>query len=208
MITGAIPAIVLAAGKSTRMGRPKATLPLGDGETFLSHIVRTCREAEINDVIVVVGHEADAVRASVATRGVTVRFVENPDYESGQFSSLVAGLRAVDRPGVSAVLVTLVDVPLVTADTVRTVVERYIRTRAPIVRPTRGNEHGHPVLIDRSVFDELRHADPAAGAKPIVRAHASPVGDIAIEDAGAFLDIDTLAEYQRVIERSGGKRYC
>jgi molybdenum cofactor cytidylyltransferase len=194
-----IPAIVLAAGKSTRMGHPKGALPLGNGDTFLSRIVRTFHDAQIEEVIVVVGHEADTIRASLASTGIVARFVDNPEYESGQFSSLVTGLDAVDRPDVSAALVTLVDVPLVTAATVRAVVDQYLHTRAPIVRPTRGNQHGHPVLIDRSVFDQLRGADRSRGAKPIVRAHASAAGDIAIEDDGAFLDIDTAADYQRVM---------
>jgi len=130
---------------------------------------------------------------------VTARFVENPEYESGQFSSFVKGINVVDRPGVSAALVTLVDVPLVTAATVRTVVERYRECQAPIVRPTRGTEHGHPVLIDRSLFGELRRADPSTGAKQVVRAHASAAGDIPIDDDGAFLDIDTDADYQRLV---------
>jgi molybdenum cofactor cytidylyltransferase len=198
------PAIVLAAGKSTRMGRPKAALLLGDGDTFLSRIVRTFRDAGIDEVIVVVGHEAEAIATSLASTGVTARFVENPEYESGQFSSFVKGINVVDRPGVSAALVTLVDVPLVTAATIRAVVEQYRQTRAPIVRPTRGTEHGHPVLIDRALFGELRRADPSSGAKQVVRAHASAAGDIPIDDDGAFLDIDTDAEYQRVVRREDG----
>jgi CTP:molybdopterin cytidylyltransferase MocA len=109
------------------------------------------------------------------------------------------GLDAVDSPGLSGTLVTLVDVPLVTADTVRAVVDRYLETHAPIVRPTRGTEHGHPVLIDRCLFDALRGADPRVGAKAIVRAHASPEGDVNVSDEGAFLDIDTMEEYLRVI---------
>ena len=86
--------------------------------------------------------------------------------------------------------------------TVRAVVERYLATRAPIVRPVRGDDHGHPVLIDRSLFDLLRHADPRVGAKDVVRAHASPLGDVEVDDDGAFIDIDTPVEYDklRVIE--------
>ena len=193
-----IPAIVLAAGLSTRMGRLKATLPLGSG-TFLSRIIETLRSAGVDDVVVVVGHRADDVMASVARMDIAARFAMNPDYESGQFSSLVAGLDAVDAPGVSATLVTLVDVPLVTVATVRAVVDQYHRTHAPIVRPTRGTEHGHPVLIDRRVFGALRRADPSGGVKPVVRAYASPAGDFPVDDEGAFRDIDTVDEYQRAL---------
>ena len=200
-----IPAIVLAAGRSSRMGRAKATLPAGDGHTFLTRIVRTLLDAGVDDVIVVVGHDADLIAGSFSESGLPARFVVNHDYDRGQLSSLVAGLNAIDRPGVAAALLTLVDVPLVSESTVRVVIDSYRRTHAPIVRPTSGDRHGHPLLIDRSLFDALRAADPSAGAKPIVRTHASAAGDIAIEDEGAFLDVDTEEEYRKIIaSRFGG----
>jgi molybdenum cofactor cytidylyltransferase len=193
-----VSAIVLAAGKSTRMGRPKAMLPLA-AETFLSRIVRTFHDAGVTDVLIVVGHRAEEITASLSEAAISARCIVNSDYESGQFSSLLTGLDAVDTTGLSAALVTLVDVPLVTPDTVRAIVGRYHDTHAPIVRPTRGSEHGHPVLIDRSLFDALRRADPQVGAKAIVRAHASPEGDVIVNDDGAFLDIDTMEDYRRLI---------
>jgi molybdenum cofactor cytidylyltransferase len=196
-----IPVIVLAAGKSTRMGRAKANLPLADGRSFLSRIVETFAAANVDDVIVVVGHDADDIVSEFAKSGLAARFVENREYERGQLSSIVAGLAAVDRPGVQATLVTLVDVPLVTAATVRIVIDCYTRTHAPVVRPTRGAVHGHPLLLDRSLFDPIRRADPAVGMKPIVRAHATPAGDVPIDDDGAYLDIDTPEEYAAALQR-------
>ena len=193
-----IPALVLAAGKSTRMGRPKAMLPLAGGDTFLTRIVRTFLEADIDDVVVVVGADAAVIVDEFAASGLAARFVENTEFEQGQLSSLLAGLRVVDRSGLAATLVMLVDVPFVAASTVRAVVERYRRTRAPVVRPVRGAQHGHPVLIDRSLFDAIRAADPNDGAKGIVRAHASPAGDVEVDDEGAFTDIDTPEDYERV----------
>ena len=195
-----IPVIVLAAGKSTRMGRPKATLPLNGADTFLTRIIRTFQEAQVDDVVVVLGHEAEAILQSVEPSGLSPRFVVNDQYESGQLSSVLAGLRAIDRPGVTAMLMTLVDVPLVSAATVRAVLERYRTTRAPVVRPVRGALHGHPVLIDRTLFNEIRAADPRRGAKPIIRAHVSAAGDVEVEDEGAFSDIDTPEDYKRVVE--------
>jgi CTP:molybdopterin cytidylyltransferase MocA len=186
--------VVLAAGKSTRMGRTKALLPLG-GETFVSRILRTFRSAGVEEVVVVVGHDAERVSDVLGRMDAAPRVIVNPDYESGQLSSILAGLRAVDRPGVHAMLLTLVDVPLVAADTVRAVLSRYRTSSAPVVRPVNGNRHGHPVLLDRRLFGLLRGADPAAGAKPIVRAHASALGDVEVSDEGAFTDIDTPEEY-------------
>ena len=197
-----IPAIVLAAGRSTRMGRPKALLPLGGNETFLSRIVRTLHDADVDDVVVVVGHEFEPVIADFGQRDAAARFVINHEYDSGQLSSVLAGLRVIDRPGVAAALLTLVDVPLVKSSTIRAVVNHYRRTRAPIVRPVRAGRHGHPVLIDRTLFEDLRAADPQRGAKAVVRAHASAAGDLDIQDdEGAFRDIDTPAEYEALLAK-------
>jgi CTP:molybdopterin cytidylyltransferase MocA len=198
MIALVVPAIVLAAGRSSRMGRLKPNLPIGGG-TFLTRIVETLLEAGSDDVVVVLGHEMEAVLQAFARSGLPARFVENPSYASGQFSSLLAGLQVVDRPGVVASLVTLVDVPFVSAATVRAVLDRYHQTHARIVRPTRGAQHGHPLLVDRSMFELLRRADPAEGAKPVVRAYATPEGDLEVEDEGAFGDIDTQEQYERAI---------
>jgi molybdenum cofactor cytidylyltransferase len=188
------------------MGRAKAILPLDGDDTFLSRIVRTFLAAGVDDVVVVVGHDAEAIMNSFTNCGLRARFVVNADYDRGQLSSLLAGLTVVDRPGITAALVTLVDVPLVSAGTVRAVLESYRRTHAPIVRPTSGARHGHPLLIDRSLFNALRAADPGVGAKPVIRAYASPAGDIDIADEGAFTDIDTDEEYQRTITNVGRGR--
>src|SRR2546430_235141 len=87
-----IPVIVLAAGRSSRMGHPKALLPLGAGETFLTRIARTFLDAGVADVVIVVGHDADAIAKSFAESGLPARFVLNPNYDRGQLTSLVAWL--------------------------------------------------------------------------------------------------------------------
>jgi molybdenum cofactor cytidylyltransferase len=194
-----IPGVVLAAGRSSRMGRAKASMPLDDRDTFLTRIVRTFVDAGVADIVIVVGHDREAIKSSFDGSGLRARFVDNANYDRGQLSSLQAGLLAIDRPGVTAALVTLVDVPLFSAATVRVVLECYRETGAPIVRPTSGARHGHPLLVDRSVFAEFYRADDASGAKPIVRRHASPAGDIPVDDEGAFIDIDTAEEYRRIV---------
>ncbi|PWT83560.1 MAG: hypothetical protein C5B57_06635 [Blastocatellia bacterium] len=197
---GVISAIILAAGKSTRMGRPKANLRLGPNDTFLSRIVHTFHTVSVDDVLVVVGHDAALIVDTFSRTDARARFVTNAKYEDGQLSSFICGLNAIDRPDVEATLMTLVDVPLVTPRTVRAVIERWRETRAPIVRPVSGSEHGHPILIARSLFDAIRHSDPASGAKGVVRAHASAVGDVEVDDRGAFVDFDTDADYQELTE--------
>jgi len=197
-----ISAIVLAAGLSTRMnGAPKALLRIDDRDTFVTRIVRTFNEAGIDDVVVVVGHEGPRVAAVVGQSDLSVRTVVNPLYAAGQFSSLLAGLDAVERADLEAVLLALVDAPLFSASTVRALVRRFADTHAPVVRAVRGDQHGHPVLIAQSLFDAVRRSNPGQGAKPVVRGHASEEGDVRVDDGGAFIDIDTPDDYARLLER-------
>jgi len=198
-----IPALVLAAGKSSRMGRTKALLSVGSsGETFLHRIIRVLREGGADAVVVVIGGDAAAVRASLPRDDVQISAVENPRYEEGQLSSLLIGLAAVEQrhENVEAVMMTLVDLPLISAATVRAVRETFLANPgAPLVRPRRGGRHGHPVIFNRSIFGELRRADPSTGAKPVVHAHAAEEVNVDVDDEGAFIDIDTPQDYDRFI---------
>jgi molybdenum cofactor cytidylyltransferase len=191
-----LPAIILAAGASSRMGRTKALLPLGGG-WFLQRIDATFRSAGVECVLAVAGHDWQAIDAAVAAAGLSLRLVRNPDPSRGQLSSLLAGLDALP-PGVPGVLVTPVDLPLFTPDTVRRVVAAWERSRAPIVRPSRGSRHGHPAVFAASLFDELRAADLSVGARAVVRAHAKEILDVPVDDPGAFDDIDTPDDYERL----------
>jgi molybdenum cofactor cytidylyltransferase len=219
-----IRAIVLAAGASSRMGQPKAALPLGQtGETLIARVIRTLLSGGAPEVVVVAGAHVDAVRnampafaeASVfapATAGkpgiARVRMIEHAGWQQGQLSSLLAGLTAIDDPLLEGALVTLVDVPLVKPSTVAAVIAEWRRTRAPIVRPAQGasgasgasgvsgaERHGHPVMFDVSVFQDLREADPSVGAKAVFAKHRLRIVNVEVNDPGAFEDIDTAAEY-------------
>lgn len=200
--------VILAAGASSRMGSPKAALPLSHrSDTFLARLLRTYVVAGVPEIIVVTGSNAEVVRAAAGPTDPRVRFVHNDAWPTGQLSSLVTAVDAAAyAPDASnrlleAVMVTLVDVPLVSADTCRRVLAAWRATRAPIVRPARGDVHGHPVIFDRALFDELRAADRETGAKAVVRAHAGAIVNVPIDDDGAFVDIDTVAEYEAALAR-------
>ena len=181
------------------MGRPKALLPIGSaGETFFDRVTRTLLAAGIEDIVVVVGADADAIRAGART-AAGVRIIDNPDHARGQITSLLAGLRACDTSRASAVLVTLIDVPLVSPATVRSLINAHQASHAPVVRPISKGRHGHPVIFGRALFDELERADPSQGAKPVVRAHKAEMVEVPIDDEGAFTDIDTREDYERFI---------
>ncbi len=197
MISG----IVLAAGASTRMGRAKAALPLGTtGETVVSRVVKTLLEGGVPSVVVVAGAHIDAVHAAMPRHETRARVIEHLGWQQGQLSSLLAGLAAIDTPLLEGALVTLVDVPLVKSSTVAAVIEAWRRTRAPIVRPVTGERHGHPVIFDRLIFEDLRKADPAIGAKAVFSAYKDRIVYVEVQDPGAFEDIDTPEEYKKLAE--------
>jgi molybdenum cofactor cytidylyltransferase len=197
-------AIILAAGDSTRMGRPKALLPDPEGRPFVARLVRTFAAAGIRDVIVVTGslHAAIADALAGDHASVAPTLVNNPQPARGQVSSLWMGLDAAAQLGVEGLLMTLVDIPLVQASTIQKVVDAWRRSRAPIVRPAVGDRHGHPVLFDRTVFDALRHAPITEGARAVVHANADRIVNVQVEDEGCLLDVDTPADYESVIRKT------
>src|SRR5258708_27825471 len=184
----------MAAGASSRMGRPKALRRVGD-RSFVRHILETLQRGGIHEAVVVINREGDAIREEVESAGFG-RIVVNPRAHEGQLSSLIAGLDAIDRDGVDAALVTLVDVPLIQASTIRQLLARAAASPAPILRAVRRGRHGHPVIFKRQLFDALRHADPALGAKTVVR--ASPVEDVEVDAPAVAEDVDTPDDYARI----------
>ena len=182
------------------MGQAKAAMPFGQtGETVLSRVVSTLASGGVPDIVVVAGAHIDAVRQAMPRNERRARVIEHPGWHQGQLSSLLAGLNAIDTPLLEAVMVTPVDVPLVTPATVAALIGEWRRTRAPIVRPAAGERHGHPVIFDRSVFDELRAADPNVGAKAVFATYRDRIVNVEVKDSGAFEDIDTPEDYERLL---------
>ena len=180
------------------MGRDKARLPIPGGGWFLSRLARTFLSAGCAEVVAVVGPLGDEVHSAAARERLPLRFVVNPDPSRGQLSSLQEALAVLAGRAPLGLLVSPVDQPLVTADTVRRVMEEWWRSAAPIVRPLWQDRHGHPVLFDARVLDELRVADVSVGARAVVHRHAADAHDVEVDDPGAFEDIDTPEDYRRV----------
>lgn len=189
--------IVLAAGRSARMGRPKALLPCGPGgETFAARIVGALRAGGVDRVLVVGRPDDEALRAHVGR--LEARYVINPDPERGQLSSLVAGLDEAEARGATSVIATPVDMPQVRPATVAALLAAWRRSPALILRPAHAGAHGHPVIFRREVFADLRAADPRAGAKVVLRRHADRVLDLDVDDPGVLRDVDAPDDYARM----------
>jgi molybdenum cofactor cytidylyltransferase len=190
-----IAGLILAAGESSRMGAPKAALTYR-GRTFLEAIVQTLREGGLERIVVVLGHQAEDIQRQIKIEPAQV--VINPDYRSGQTSSLQAGLRALMADDLEAVLLCLVDHPAVCAETVRKIVATFRQCSAPVVIPTYRGRRGHPVLIGRQVFDELLRLASDAGADSVVRRYRSATQFVEVEDEGVIIDVDDPESYRRL----------
>jgi molybdenum cofactor cytidylyltransferase len=196
-----IVAIILSAGESSRMGRPKALLPI-DGLRFIEKIVATLKATRVGKIMVVLGHNAAEMQRQISD--LPVDWVINPDYKSGQLSSLTAAIRhiesAIDAKEIDGILVHLVDHPYISAELVNLMIDRFYQTKKLIVVPRYGERRGHPVIFSRSIFPELLAAPPEEGAKTVVRAHRSETLELVTDDKGVTIDIDTPEEYRKHVE--------
>lgn len=187
--------IVLAAGGSARMGRPKQLLPIG-----VRTLVRLAAEAAVNcdagPVVVVTGAGHAEVERELAT--LPVRLILNSSWERGMGTSIRAGVEAILRttPDVNGVLITLCDQPQVSDETLRRVIAAHREAGAGLCAAAFDDSVGPPVLMSRQYFAELLALPDADGAKRVLLAHPDDVCRVPCPEAG--LDIDTPADYRRL----------
>ena len=184
---------MLAAGAATRFGAPKQLADL-DGVPLLEHALRTMTAAPVGRVVVVLGSGADEVAAGVDLHGADP--VVCGRWEEGQSASLACGL--AELAGCEAVVVTLGDQPRVSPDAIRRVISS--RNDAAAVRATYNGNPGHPVLLERSLFEQLRNVSGDWGARNLLL--SVQVLDVPCDDLGGGEDVDTPAELDAL--RAGG----
>ena len=188
-----ISAVVLAAGRSTRMGRNKLILPL-DGKPVLQRVLDALRDSKVDEIVVVLGAGADEVRSKVALEGTKV--VTNGRYADGMSTSIKAGLAGVHR-STSAAIIVLGDQPFLSASLVDGLVDAFQAEGAPVVVPVHLGKRGNPVLFARRVFPEIMKISGDHGAKPVVRAHGGDVLEVDVKDGRGAVDVDTPADYEQ-----------
>ncbi len=181
--------LVLAAGRSTRMGGPNKLLEELDGKVLVRHAAEAALAAGLDEVIVVTGHQGDKVRQ--ALEGLPLRFVDNPAFAEGLSTSLTAGLAACPDT-LEAVLVLLGDMPYVRPPLLKALIAAYqpdkgLHAAVPVVAGRRGN----PVLWGRRFLPLLREVSGDQGGRGILTAHPEAVAEIAFDDPAALIDLDT-----------------
>ena len=194
-------ALVLAAGQSRRMGRPKLELPVG-GAPMARRVVETMLSAPFDGVRVVTAPGA----ALDLPDDPRLEIVENPRADEGIASSIRCGLARL-REATEVVAIALGDMPLVAKETVIELLKAYDETRRPIVFPEYRGRQGHPVLWDRSFFGELRNLEGDRGAKALLERNRRLALAVPVVDPGVCLDIDTPDDYAKVVSpREAGRR--
>ena len=192
-MTGPVAAILLAAGRSSRMGTCKQLLPLGDG-TVIGCCLETLVSSDIGEIVVVVSRDGQAVEQ--AARRFPVEVVVNDDPEGDMASSVRAGWNALTDES-SGAIVALCDYPLVTSRTIARLVAEQRRSPGCIIIPCHQGRRGHPLFFPRTILNEL------AGdltLRDLVRRDPGRILCLAVDDPGVLIDMDTPEDYHRICE--------
>jgi molybdenum cofactor cytidylyltransferase len=185
--------IILAGGRSKRMGTTKQLLPWGN-KTILQNVVDTASAVNPAEIIVVLGHNAAEI--SEVLRDEPVKIVVNEEFSKGMSSSLKAALHHIS-PDSDTYVFMLGDQPLVTADLLQVLLQHHSASRFGITVPVYRNEKGRPVVMDSKYREELMTLEGEIGAKQVIDAHPDDVQEIPVDSEEVIVDIDTQEEYRR-----------
>lgn len=194
-------AVILAAGESTRMGKPKLLLSWGRKSTIIRQVCERVVACGLYEVVVVAGRLQAEIRREVAD--LPVRVIYNPVYAQGEIlSSLKVGLAALWRTS-DAALVVLGDQPFVQQEVMRDLLQAYAEGRGRIVVPTYNGQRGHPLIIDRAFWEAVLELPADAAPRDLLRKHESEIHTLPVSTDTVLRDIDTPEDYRRERERSG-----
>lgn len=190
-------AILLAAGRSQRMGSQKLLLPFAS-QTVVGHIVDQLVNSPVDHVLVVVSHDAEPVRQALAAKPVT--FITNPDAHGDMLSSVRCGLRALPED-CRAVLVALGDQPAIRSGLISQMVHAFEHGKRSIVVPVHAGQRGHPILFSRLYVPEILTGYDSLGLRGLLDAHSADIDEVIIPDPSILSDMDRPEDYQRELVR-------
>ncbi len=190
-----ISAIILAAGESKRMGKPKQLMPLGSG-TILEQTIDNLLNSEVKEVIVVIGHRAEEMNNLIAN--IPVRVALNPAYHEGMSTSIIAGLNLIDSRA-QAVMLALADQPFVDSQTINRLIDEFSTHNKGIAIPVYQGRRGHPVIFAIKYKEELLRLKGDIGGRQIIKDHPDDILEVAVDSENIITDIDTINDYQSYI---------
>ncbi len=184
----AIAGIVLASGMSRRFGAGNKLLARFGGQSVISCTVQAYIDAHLAPLLVVVGYQAEEMVESLYGRSIQV--VPNPDFLEGQSRSLRHGLLALPESTIAAVI-GVGDQPLLRPETIRSLIDEYLRSHAPLVLPRYAGRRGNPVLFDRCLFPELLSVEGDTGGRSVIESNLGEAAWVDIADTRSGADIDS-----------------
>ena len=189
-----VAAVVMAAGESKRMGRPKLVLPWGQ-DSVIGQVVHTLMEADINEIIIVTG--GANLQVETALGAFPVRTLHNPDYTAGEMlSSCQIGLNALG-PHTPAALIVLGDQPQIEVGVVKSVLGAFEKSHPLLVVPSYQMHRGHPWLAARSLWPVMLALHPPQTLRDFLAQNASIISYVPVETDSILQDLDTPADYER-----------
>ena len=192
-------ALILAAGESKRMGKPKLLLPFGE-KTIIETVIGNVVKSKVDKVFVVLGSGWKKIEKKI--RDYPVKIIVNPHYERGMLSSVQEGFQALPQD-TQAVLVVLGDQPAVSSDIINKIIDAFKKTRKGIVVPVYKGNRGHPVLMDMKYRDEVEKLSPEVGLRGIVYNHPEDVLEVEVATPSILKDIDNAGNYKRELKNKG-----
>lgn len=191
-----ISAILLAAGESRRMGRTKQLLSFGQS-TILEETVKRLLDSMIDELIIVLGYDAERLRGSLLLRDKRIKFTVNPRYSEGMSSSIRCGVLSADSTA-EAFLIALADQPLIRPEVINLLIDRYLSSRSGIVVPVYRGVKGHPVIFSKKYLKELASLSGDIGARRLLEKYAEDVETVKVDSAEILLDIDREEDYVKL----------
>ncbi|HPF46912.1 MAG: nucleotidyltransferase family protein [Alphaproteobacteria bacterium] len=190
-----ITAIVLAAGKSTRMGEDNKLLLTFNDKTMVSHVIDQLMASNLDDIIVVTGHEHEKVKAGI---GQPVKFTHNPDYDIGLSASLKAGMAALHKD-CDGVMICLGDMPYISSAHYKRLISEFQADK--IVAPTRHGKIGNPIIFSSKFFPDFDTLQGDKGARKLLQNYQDDVISVDLETDAILNDIDTPDSYNQIMEQ-------
>jgi molybdenum cofactor cytidylyltransferase len=199
-----VAAVVLAAGRSSRMGPVNKLLAPIEGKPIVARVIEAALASGAHPVVVVTGFEAERIAETLS--GLDVTLVPNPDFEQGLSTSLRAGLDALPS-GIEGALILLGDMPLIEVGDLKALIAAFAaKDRHAICIPVRGGKRGNPVLWGASYFAEARGLAGDTGAKRLIEVYPDQVIEVEACSDGIFTDVDTASDLARLDARAGPRR--
>ena len=188
--------MILAAGESKRMGKPKLLLPFGE-KTIIETVIDSVIQSKLDDVLVVLGAHREKIEKKI--KDFSIKIVVNPNFKNDMLSSVQCGFRALPED-VEASLVILGDQPEISSALINKIVEAYKKSKKGIVLPVYRKNRGHPVLIDMKYQGEIEDLNPDLGLRNLVYKHAEDILEVEVITPSILQDIDTIEDYNRELK--------